>query len=59
MPEQFLQEQLSIAFDYGLPKPEIPDSITQNLSLTFELREYQIDAFARFIHCYNNDFPEK
>lgn len=59
MPEQFLHEQLEMAFNYGVPKPEIPDSITQNLNPTFELREYQKDAFARFIHCYHNDFPDK
>ena len=59
MPEPFLYEQLTIAFDYGVPKPEIPDSITQNLNPVFELREYQEDAFERFIHCYNNPFPDK
>ena len=59
MQQQFLHQHLSIAFDYGVQKPEIPESITQNLNPTFELREYQTDAFARFIHCYNNDFPGK
>ncbi len=59
MQQQFLYQHLSIAFDYGVQKPEIPESITQNLNPTFELREYQTDAFARFIHCYNNDFPGK
>ena len=33
---------------------EIPDSITQNLNPVFEIREYQVKAFARFIHCFNN-----
>ena len=59
MPEQFLHEQLNIAFDYGVPKPEMPDSITQNLNPVYELRPYQVEAFARFIHCLNNDFPGK
>lgn len=59
MSEQFLYEQLTNAFNFGLPKPEIPDCVTQNLNPPFELREYQTDAFARFIHCYNNDFPGK
>ncbi len=59
MQQPFLYDQLAIAFDYGVPKPEIPDSITQNLNPVFDLRPYQEDAFARFIHCYNNDFPDK
>ncbi len=59
MLEQFLHEQLEIAFNYGVPKPEIPDSITQNLNPTFELRDYQKDAFASFIHYFNNDLPRK
>ena len=32
MLEQFLHEQLEIAFNFGIPKPEMPDSITQNLN---------------------------
>ncbi len=59
MSEPFLHEQLDNAFNFGLPKPEIPNSITQNLNPTRPPREYQNDAFARFIHCYNNDFPDK
>lgn len=59
MQQPFLHEQLTSVFNFGLPKPEIPDSITQNLNPTFELREYQQDAFARFIHCFNNNFPGK
>ena len=38
---------------------EIPDSITRNLNPAFEIREYQEEAFARFIHCFNKDFPDK
>ena len=59
MHQPFLHEQLDNAFKFGLPKPEIPNSITQNLNPTYPLRDYQTDAFARFIHCYNNDFPDK
>ena len=54
MLEQFLLEQLEIAFNFGVPKPEMPDSITQNLNPAFELRPYQEDAFASFIHYFNN-----
>ena len=59
MLEQFLHEQLEIAFNFGVPKPEMPDSITQNLNPAFELRPYQGDAFASFIHYFNNDLPSK
>lgn len=59
MLNQFLHEQLNIAFDYGVPKPEMPISITQNLNPVFELRAYQEDTFARFIHCFKNGFPGK
>ena len=59
MLNQFLHEQLTIAFEYGVPKPEMPSSITQNLNLAFELRDYQKDAFASFIHYFNNDLPGK
>ena len=38
---------------------EIPESITRNLNPTFEIREYQEEAFARFIHCFNEDFTGK
>ena len=59
MLEQFLHEQLEIAFNFGIPKPEMPESIAQNLNPTFELRPYQEDAFASFIHYFNNDLPNK
>ncbi len=59
MLEQFLHEQLEIAFNFGIPKPEMPDSVTQNLNPTFELRPYQEDAFASFIHYFNNNLPGK
>ena len=59
MLEQFLHEQLEIAFNFGIPKPEMPDSITQNLNPEFELRPYQEDAFASFIRYFNNDLPGK
>ena len=59
MSEQFLYEQLDTLSDFGMLKKEMPDSITQNLHPKFELRPYQVEAFARFIHCLNNDFPGK
>ena len=59
MTEQFLYERLTNAFEFGVPKPEMPDSITQNLKPAYQLRPYQVEAFARFIHCLNTDFPGK
>ena len=59
MLNQFLHEQLTIAFEYGVPKPEMPNSITQSLNPVFELRDYQREAFASFIHYFNNDLPGK
>lgn len=59
MSEQFLYEQLDTLSKFGMLKKEMPDSITQNLHPIYELRPYQVEAFARFIHCLNNDFPGK
>jgi len=59
MSEQFLYQQLDTLSQWGSIKKEVPDSIVKNLRPNYELRHYQIEAFARFIHCYNNDFPGK
>ena len=59
MLEQFLHEQLEIAFEWGVPKPETPGSITQNLNPVFELRPYQENAYTSFIHYFNTDLPGK
>ena len=59
MPEQFLYERLDAASSMGFLKKEIPDSVAQNLNPKYELRGYQVEAFARFFHCHKNDFPDK
>lgn len=59
MPEQFLYQTLDAVSIMGFLKKEIPDSVTLNLNPMFELRKYQIEAFARFFHCYKNEFPNK
>ncbi|MEA3326534.1 MAG: DEAD/DEAH box helicase family protein [Chloroflexota bacterium] len=60
MPEkQFLYQSLNAFSQFGGLDKDIPDSITLNLSPQFQLRHYQIEAFARFLHCFTNDFPEK
>src|SRR6266536_3319216 len=59
MPEQFLYETLNAVSSMGFLKQEVPDSIFKNLNPDYELRGYQIEAFARFLYCYKNDFPNK
>ena len=56
---QFLYQQLDVLSSFGSLDKDIPDSLTQNLNPRFEIREYQEEAFARFTHCFNNDFPGK
>ncbi len=57
--QQFLYEQLNAVSSMGFLKTEVPDSVAQNLNPKYELRPYQAEAFARFFHCYKNDFPNK
>lgn len=59
MPEQFLYERLDATSSMGFLKKEVPDSVAQNLNPNFEIRSYQIEAFARFFQCYKNEFPDK
>ncbi|MFZ5515589.1 MAG: DEAD/DEAH box helicase family protein [Candidatus Zhuqueibacterota bacterium] len=59
MIEQFLYERLDAASSMGFLKTEVSDSVAQNLNSKYELRPYQVDAFARFFHCYKNHFPDK
>lgn len=56
---EFLYEGLDFLSRWGQLEKEIPDSIIQNLNPEFNIRDYQIEAFARFIHCFNNDFPDR
>ena len=60
MPNKFLHE--TVIEEFGrrtLRETEVPRSITDNLNPAFELREYQKEAFVRFILCFENDFEEK
>lgn len=59
MTDKFLYERLDSASSMGFLKREVPDSVAQNLNPKYELRPYQVEAFARFLHCYKNDFPHK
>ena len=60
MPNKFLHE--TVIEEFGrrtLRETEVSAFIRDNLNPTFELREYQKEAFARFILCFENDFEEK
>ena len=57
--QPLLYEQLDVLSNFGGLNKEIPASITQNLNPEFEIRDYQQEAFARFIYCLNEDFPGK
>ena len=59
MAKKFLYEELDAFSRFGGLKREIPELVKTNLNPAFEIRSYQIEAFARFIHCMNEDFPEK
>lgn len=60
MLKKFLHE--TVIEEFGrrtLRETEVPMSITDNLNPIFELREYQKEAFVRFMLCFENDFEEK
>ena len=57
--KKFLYEGLDILSDYGKLNSEIPDYLKDNLNPQFEIRPYQIEAFARFFQCLDNDYPGK
>ena len=59
MADKFLYETLDSASELGLLKKEIPAYLKENLNPRFELRPYQEEAFVRFFHCLDNDFPGK
>lgn len=59
MSEQFLYETLNAVSGMGYLDTGIPDSIKLNLNSKYELRDYQIEAFARFFHCSKKVFPHK
>ncbi len=59
MTDKFLYEELDAVSKMGFLKKEIPDYLKDNLNPKFELRPYQEEAFARFFHCLDNDFPGK
>ncbi|MBI5653624.1 MAG: DEAD/DEAH box helicase family protein [Chloroflexi bacterium] len=59
MPEQFLYQELDSVSRFGGLAKEIPNAIRLNLAPKYELRAYQVEAFARFMRCSTSDFPGK
>ena len=57
--QAFLYQFLDSPLFFRSQTVEIPESITRNLNPAFAIREYQEEAFARFIHCFNEDFTGK
>ena len=55
MNNQMLDQTLDILSDNDIIDKQIPQSIKQNLNPNFQLRDYQIEAFARFIHCLHKE----
>ena len=50
--QAFLYQFLDSPLFFRSQTVEIPESITRNLNPAFAIREYQEEAFARFIHCF-------
>ena len=59
MADKFLYQTLDSVSEMGLLHKEIPNYLTDNLNPKFELRPYQDEGFARFLHCLDNHFPGK
>ena len=57
MPDKFLYEDLDSFSKLGGLNREIPAYLKENLNPAFELRPYQVEAFARFFHCFTKGFP--
>ena len=53
MNNQMLDQILDTLSDNDVIDKQMPQSITQNLNPNYPLRPYQVEAFARFIHCYH------
>ena len=55
MNNQMLDQILDTLSDNDVIDKQMPQSITQNLNPNCPLRPYQVEAFARFIHCLHED----
>ncbi len=54
MSNQTLEQKILAVKEFGLPFPEVPNIIKNNLNPSFQLRPYQIESFSRFIFYINN-----
>jgi type III restriction enzyme len=52
--QQTLEQKISAYTELGNPLPEILPELKENLNPSFDLRPYQIEAFARMIYYLNN-----
>ncbi len=59
MSESFLYQKLDTFSGFEELSKNVPDSVKLNLNPKYDLRPYQVDAFARFFRCYKKDFPGK
>ena len=59
MADKFLYEMLDSVSQMDSLKKEIPAFLKDNLNPKFELRPYQVEAFARFFRCLDKEFPGK
>ena len=59
MTSDFLYKHLDSVSQFGFLDRDIPDWLKENLNPKFELRPYQEEAFGRFFHCLDSDFPGK
>ena len=56
----YLHENLEKRFgSIGIEGVDVPRTILDNLCTGYGQRPYQMEAFQRFILCYENDFPDK
>lgn len=56
--KQYLYQEYDIVSQMNMLPNEVPIFIKENLNPNFEIRTYQIEAFARFFHYYNS-YPKK
>lgn len=59
MTDEFLYKTLDALSSMDRLDKKMPDWVVNNLNPTFELRPYQVEAFARFFDCQKNNFPGK
>jgi len=56
--KQYLYQEYDIVSQMNMLPNEVPVFLKENLNPNFEIRKYQIEAFARFFHYYNS-YPNK